>query len=86
MLLGRLIVDDDLHFYARGRFADLLNRELRRTTLLLWFIWCRFDESPFSAETFPDKFFTKILGQSFMCSQIIKNMAPNIVSNGIKKV
>ena len=23
----------------RGRFSDLLNRELRRTTLLLWFIW-----------------------------------------------
>ena len=39
MLLGRLIVDDDVQFFSRGRFSDLLNRELRRTTLLLWFIW-----------------------------------------------
>ena len=39
MLLGCLIVDDDLQYFSRGRFSDLLNRELRRTTLLLWFIW-----------------------------------------------
>ncbi|XP_056639219.1 synaptic vesicle 2-related protein [Diorhabda carinulata] len=40
MLLGRLVVDDSftssLH---RGRFRDLLIPSLRKTSLLLWFIW-----------------------------------------------
>ncbi|CAG9834699.1 unnamed protein product [Diabrotica balteata] len=40
MLLGRLVVDDSftssLH---RGRFKDLLVPSLRKTSLLLWFIW-----------------------------------------------
>jgi len=39
MLLGRLIVDDNVHLLSRGRFRDLLSRDLRRTTLLLWLIW-----------------------------------------------
>ena len=46
MLLGRLVVDGDLAaagYFSRGRFRDLLSRELRRTTLSLWFTWtaCR---------------------------------------------
>lgn len=39
MLLGRLIVEDEVHLYSRGRVRDLLNRDLRKTTLLLWLIW-----------------------------------------------
>ena len=39
MLLGRLIVDDDHYFAIRGSFTDLLSRELRKTTILLWIIW-----------------------------------------------
>jgi hypothetical protein len=42
MLLGRLVVDVDLAdagYFSRGRFRDLLSRELRRTTLSLWFMW-----------------------------------------------
>ena len=39
MLLGRLIVDDDQYFAIRGSFTDLLNSELRKTTILLWVIW-----------------------------------------------
>jgi len=38
MLLGRLIVDD-MHSVERGRIKDLLIPEMRKTTLLLWFIW-----------------------------------------------
>ena len=38
MLLGRLIVDDMGHM-SRGRMTDLLVPSLKRTTLLLWFIW-----------------------------------------------
>ncbi|CAL8115612.1 unnamed protein product [Orchesella dallaii] len=38
MLLGRLIVDD-MHPTERGRIKDLLMPEMRKTTLLLWFIW-----------------------------------------------
>lgn len=38
MLLGRLIVDDVTQM-NRGRFKDLLEPDLQRTTLLLWFIW-----------------------------------------------
>jgi hypothetical protein len=38
MLLGRLIVDD-MHPAERGRIKDLLMPEMRKTTLLLWFIW-----------------------------------------------
>ncbi|XP_048523169.1 synaptic vesicle 2-related protein [Dendroctonus ponderosae] len=41
MLLGRLVVDDvTLSSPHRGRFRDLLVPSLRRTSLLLWFIWC----------------------------------------------
>lgn len=40
MLLGRLIVDDSCDdFINRGSFSDLLNRDLRHTTISLWFIW-----------------------------------------------
>ncbi|XP_034235778.1 synaptic vesicle 2-related protein [Thrips palmi] len=38
MLLGRLVVDD-ASMGRRGRIRDLLGAELRRTSLLLWFIW-----------------------------------------------
>jgi len=38
MLLGRLIVDD-VNSFSRGRLTDLLSKELRKTTLLLWMIW-----------------------------------------------
>lgn len=38
MLLGRLVVDDT-YGITRGRLADLLAKDLRRTTLLLWVIW-----------------------------------------------
>lgn len=38
MLLGRLIVDD-MGQNERGRMKDLLMPEMRKTTLLLWFIW-----------------------------------------------
>lgn len=41
MLLGRLVVDDAVTCSPhRGRFRDLLVPSLRRTSLLLWFIWC----------------------------------------------
>lgn len=40
MLLGRLVVDDAVTCSPhRGRFKDLLVPSLRRTSLLLWFIW-----------------------------------------------
>lgn len=40
MLLGRLVVDDAIAASPhRGRFKDLLVPSLRRTSLLLWFIW-----------------------------------------------
>ncbi|XP_044264935.1 synaptic vesicle 2-related protein isoform X2 [Tribolium madens] len=40
MLLGRLVVDDATTSSPhRGRFRDLLVPSLRRTSLLLWFIW-----------------------------------------------
>lgn len=40
MLLGRLVVDDAFSTSPhRGRFRDLLVPSLRRTSLLLWFIW-----------------------------------------------
>ncbi|XP_067015132.1 synaptic vesicle 2-related protein [Anabrus simplex] len=39
MLLGRLVVDDATNMGQRGRVTDLLISELRRTSLLLWFIW-----------------------------------------------
>lgn len=38
MLLGRLVVDDSV-LGERGRVKDLLIPQLRRTSLLLWFIW-----------------------------------------------
>lgn len=38
MMLGRLTVDDSFGF-GRGRISDLLTREFRRTTVLLWLIW-----------------------------------------------
>ncbi len=38
MLLGRLVVDD-MQQTERGRIKDLLMPEMRKTTLLLWFIW-----------------------------------------------
>ena len=38
MLLGRLVVDD-MYGMSRGRLADLLSKDLRRTTILLWIIW-----------------------------------------------
>ena len=38
MLLGRLLVDD-VNSFSRGRLGDLLSKELRRTTILLWIIW-----------------------------------------------
>lgn len=40
MLLGRLVVDDAFNAPShRGRFRDLLVPVLRKTSLLLWFIW-----------------------------------------------
>ncbi|CAH1111271.1 unnamed protein product [Psylliodes chrysocephalus] len=40
MLLGRLVVDDSFTSSPhRGRFKDLLVPSLRKTSLLLWFIW-----------------------------------------------
>ncbi|KAL3287918.1 hypothetical protein HHI36_002374 [Cryptolaemus montrouzieri] len=39
MLLGRLVVDDAINTSQRGRFRDLLVQSLRRTSILLWFIW-----------------------------------------------
>lgn len=40
MLLGRLVVDDSMTSSPhRGRFKDLLVPSLRKTSLLLWFIW-----------------------------------------------
>ncbi|XP_046683021.1 synaptic vesicle 2-related protein [Homalodisca vitripennis] len=38
MLFGRLVVDDSI-IGERGRVADLLIPQLRRTSFLLWFIW-----------------------------------------------
>jgi len=38
MLLGRLTVDD-MQVAGRGRLADLLSKDLRRTTVMLWVIW-----------------------------------------------
>lgn len=38
MLFGRLVVDDSI-MQERGRVGDLLIPQLRRTSLLLWFIW-----------------------------------------------
>jgi len=38
MPLGRLVVDD-MYGMSRGRLADLLSKDLRRTTILLWIIW-----------------------------------------------
>lgn len=37
MLLGRLVVDGPSG--PRGSIKALLSKSLRRTTLLLWFIW-----------------------------------------------
>jgi len=37
MLLGRLVVEAPVS--SRGSFKALLSKSLRRTTLLLWFIW-----------------------------------------------
>lgn len=40
MLLGRLVVDDATTAAPhRGRIRDLLVPSLRKTSLLLWFIW-----------------------------------------------
>ncbi|XP_046387195.1 synaptic vesicle 2-related protein [Ischnura elegans] len=43
MLLGRLVLEDTSphggSLYQRGRVWDLLIPEMRRTSLLLWFIW-----------------------------------------------
>ncbi|KAG8232729.1 hypothetical protein J437_LFUL013322 [Ladona fulva] len=43
MLLGRLVLEDSIphggSLYQRGRMWDLLIPEMRRTSLLLWFIW-----------------------------------------------
>jgi len=40
MLLGRLTVDDMQGVGgSRGRLADLLSKDLRRTTIMLWIIW-----------------------------------------------
>ena len=40
MLLGRLTVDDMQGAGgSRGRLADLLSKDLRRTTIMLWIIW-----------------------------------------------
>lgn len=39
MLLGRLVVDDSIVTEQRGRVRDLLIPQLRKTSLLLWFIW-----------------------------------------------
>ncbi|KDR17464.1 synaptic vesicle 2-related protein [Zootermopsis nevadensis] len=39
MLLGRLVVDDAATLTPRGRVTHLLRSELRKTSLLLWFIW-----------------------------------------------
>lgn len=38
MLFGRLVVEDSI-IGERGRVGDLLISQLRRTSLLLWFIW-----------------------------------------------
>ena len=38
MLLGRLVVDN-MCGVTRGRLSDLLSKDLRRTTILLWIIW-----------------------------------------------
>ncbi|XP_054280439.1 synaptic vesicle 2-related protein [Macrosteles quadrilineatus] len=38
MLFGRLVVDDSM-IGERGRVRDLLIPQLRRTSILLWFIW-----------------------------------------------
>ena len=39
MPVGRLIVDDEYFYANRGSFSDLLNREFRKLTVLLWSIW-----------------------------------------------
>ena len=39
MVLGRLTVDDMQGGGGRGRLADLLSKDLRRTTIMLWVIW-----------------------------------------------
>ena len=39
MLLGRLVVDDSANLAPRGRVTHLIRSELRKTSLLLWFIW-----------------------------------------------
>ena len=39
MLLGRLVVDDSASLAPRGRVTHLIRPELRKTSLLLWFIW-----------------------------------------------
>jgi len=67
MLLGRLVVDDG-YGLGRGRLADLLSKDLRRTTILLWIIWatasfCYYGVVLMSAELFEDQ----NIGQ--LCSQ-----------------
>lgn len=39
MLLGRLVVEETTSPSHRGRLSDLLGPDLRKTSLLLWFIW-----------------------------------------------
>ena len=59
MLLGRLVVDDT-YGITRGRLTDLLSKDLRRTTILLWIIWatasfCYYGVVLMSAELFEGK-------------------------------
>ncbi|KAK6630950.1 hypothetical protein RUM44_003122 [Polyplax serrata] len=39
MLLGRLVVEEMSSSNQRGRIRDLLGPDLRKTSILLWFIW-----------------------------------------------
>lgn len=39
MLSGRLVVEETSSADRRGRIKDLLGADLRKTSLLLWFIW-----------------------------------------------
>ena len=38
MPLGRLVIDR-VYPTCRGRIADLLNKEMYKTSILLWLVW-----------------------------------------------
>lgn len=70
MLLGRLVVEGPSS--SRGSFKALLSKSLRRTTLLLWFIWmscafCYYGLVLMSTEFFGGENKTTIPGEASDC-------------------